>query len=158
MVGDKINLLAEWLHRPSVPGSKLRRLGSRFKCLEQNLLAEEIMMRRNYWIIAVTIPLLIVAGDVVYWRIAVERLRTGYRSWISNSRRPGLGDLFGSGVDRRLALGGDGRHPRVHTAARRFCAPRKSSSRSRGRHAVDIYVQAGEPSDFDVRSSSSSRR
>ena len=42
-------------------------------------------MRRNYWIIAVTIPLLIVAGDVVYWRIAVERLRTGYRDWISNS-------------------------------------------------------------------------
>jgi hypothetical protein len=43
------------------------------------------MMRRNYWIIAVAIPLLIVAGDIVYWRIAVERLRAGYRDWISTS-------------------------------------------------------------------------
>jgi Uncharacterized protein conserved in bacteria (DUF2125) len=43
------------------------------------------MMRRNYWIIAVAIPLLIVAGDVVYWRIAVARLRAGYRDWISSS-------------------------------------------------------------------------
>ena len=87
--------------------------------------SRKIMMRRNYWIIAVAIPLLIVAGDVVYWRIAVERLRTGYRDWIAPSR-PGLGDLFGSGVDRRLALGGDGRDSRAYFAARRFCAPRKS--------------------------------
>jgi hypothetical protein len=43
------------------------------------------MMRRNYWIIAVVTPLIIVAGDVVYWRIAVERLRTGYRDWMSTS-------------------------------------------------------------------------
>jgi hypothetical protein len=43
------------------------------------------MMRRNYWIIAVAALLLIVSGDVVYWRIAVERLRAGYRDWISTS-------------------------------------------------------------------------
>jgi Uncharacterized protein conserved in bacteria (DUF2125) len=43
------------------------------------------MTRRNYWLIAVVTPLLIVAGDVVYWRITVERLRTGYRDWISTS-------------------------------------------------------------------------
>ena len=33
------------------------------------------MMRRNYWIIAVAALLLIVSGDVVYWRIAVEQRR-----------------------------------------------------------------------------------
>ena len=43
------------------------------------------MVRRNFWIIAVAIPLLILAGDVVYWRIAVERLRTVYRNWISTT-------------------------------------------------------------------------
>jgi hypothetical protein len=43
------------------------------------------MIRRNYWIIAVATPLLIVACDLAYWRIAVERLRTGYRDWISTS-------------------------------------------------------------------------
>jgi Uncharacterized protein conserved in bacteria (DUF2125) len=41
------------------------------------------MVRRNFWIVAVAIPLLILAGDVVYWRIAVERLRTVYRNWFS---------------------------------------------------------------------------
>jgi hypothetical protein len=43
------------------------------------------MMRRNYWLIAIAVSLLIVAGDVAYWRIAVQRLRAGYRDWISTS-------------------------------------------------------------------------
>jgi len=59
------------------------------------------MMRRNHWIVAVAIPLLIVAGDVVYWRIAVERLRAGYRDWISTSVDQGW--EISSGV---LSIGG----------------------------------------------------
>ncbi len=43
------------------------------------------MTSRNYWIIAVVTPLLIVAGDLVYWRITVDHLRTGYRDWIGTS-------------------------------------------------------------------------
>jgi hypothetical protein len=41
------------------------------------------MMRRTYRVFAVAIPLLIVAGDVVYWRIAVDRLRSGYQNWLA---------------------------------------------------------------------------
>jgi hypothetical protein len=40
-------------------------------------------MRRKYRVIAVAIPLLLVAGEVVYWRIAADRLRSGYRNWIA---------------------------------------------------------------------------
>ena len=41
------------------------------------------MMRRKYWIIAIATLLLLVAGDVAYWRIAAERLRTGYEAWLA---------------------------------------------------------------------------
>jgi hypothetical protein len=41
------------------------------------------MMRRKYWVIAATIPLLLVAAEVAYWRVAVAQLRTGYRDWLS---------------------------------------------------------------------------
>lgn len=47
------------------------------------------MTRRNYWIIAVALPLLVVAGDLVYWRIVVERLRAGYQDWIRTSVHQG---------------------------------------------------------------------
>jgi hypothetical protein len=41
------------------------------------------MMRRNFWIIAVAVLAVTAVGDVVYWRTAVERLRDGYRDWVS---------------------------------------------------------------------------
>jgi hypothetical protein len=41
------------------------------------------MMRRIYRIIAVAVPLLLVAGDVAYWRMSAERLRAGYQNWIA---------------------------------------------------------------------------
>lgn len=40
-------------------------------------------MRRKTWILLGSIPLLLIAGDFVYWRIAAERLRDGYRGWIA---------------------------------------------------------------------------
>jgi Uncharacterized protein conserved in bacteria (DUF2125) len=40
-------------------------------------------MRRKYWILAVVIVLLVIAGDGIYWRIAVERVRTGYQNWLA---------------------------------------------------------------------------
>lgn len=41
------------------------------------------MMRRKHWIIAAAILLCVLAGDVAYWRIAAERLRTGYQDWLA---------------------------------------------------------------------------
>ena len=41
------------------------------------------MMRRKHWIIAAAILLFVLAGDVAYWRIAAERLRTGYQAWLA---------------------------------------------------------------------------
>jgi hypothetical protein len=40
-------------------------------------------MRRTYWIVAIVIPLLLIAGETVYWRITAERLRTGYQAWVA---------------------------------------------------------------------------
>jgi hypothetical protein len=40
-------------------------------------------MRRKYWILAVVIVLLVVVGDGIYWRIAVERVRAGYQNWLA---------------------------------------------------------------------------
>lgn len=59
------------------------------------------MMRRRYWVIAVAIPLLLVAAEVVYWRIAAEQLRTGYRDWAAD--RVAEGWQLGSGP---LSIGG----------------------------------------------------
>jgi hypothetical protein len=41
------------------------------------------MMRRKHWVIAAAIPLLLAAADVVYWRFAAERLRTGFQTWVT---------------------------------------------------------------------------
>jgi hypothetical protein len=41
------------------------------------------MKRRKYRVIAIALPLLLVAGDLAYWRIAAERLRDGFRGWVS---------------------------------------------------------------------------
>jgi hypothetical protein len=67
------------------------------------------MMRRKYQVIAVAIPLLLVAGDVVYWRIAAERVRSGYQDWVS--ARVAQGWTVSSGP---LSIGG---WPRAATLA-----------------------------------------
>ena len=40
-------------------------------------------MRRKYRFLAVVIPLLLVAGEGVYWCVAVERVRAGYQDWLA---------------------------------------------------------------------------
>lgn len=41
-------------------------------------------MRRKSWFIVAAIPLVLMAGEVVYWRITVERLRAGFQDWLSS--------------------------------------------------------------------------
>ncbi|MEA2739762.1 MAG: hypothetical protein QOH05_3069 [Acetobacteraceae bacterium] len=59
------------------------------------------MMRRRYWVTFVTILLLLVAGEATYWRVAAERLRTGYQAWLA--ARVAQGWEVGSGP---LSIGG----------------------------------------------------
>jgi hypothetical protein len=59
------------------------------------------MMRRKYWVIVVAIPLLLLAAEVAYWRIAAERLRTGYHDWLTEQTAQGWD--IGSGP---LSIGG----------------------------------------------------
>jgi hypothetical protein len=40
-------------------------------------------MRRRYRRLAVVLVVLLVAGEAGYWRIAAERVRTGYQSWLA---------------------------------------------------------------------------
>jgi hypothetical protein len=47
------------------------------------------MMRRTYWAIGIAIPVLLVAGEAVYWRMAAESLRTGYQAWLSEQAAHG---------------------------------------------------------------------
>ena len=58
-------------------------------------------MRRRYWVIVVAIPLLLLAAEVAYWRIAAERLRTGYHDWLAEQTAAGLGHRIGP-----LSIGG----------------------------------------------------
>jgi hypothetical protein len=46
-------------------------------------------MRRITWAILAAIPILLVAADVVYWRIASDRLRTGFQAWTDARRAEG---------------------------------------------------------------------
>jgi hypothetical protein len=59
------------------------------------------MMRRKFWVIVVSIPLLLLAAEVAYWRIAAEQLRTGYRAWLAEQTAQGWD--IGSGP---LSIGG----------------------------------------------------
>jgi hypothetical protein len=59
------------------------------------------MMRRRYWVIAAAVPLLLLAGETAYWRVAAERLRTGYGAWLAAQRAQGW--EIGSGP---VAIGG----------------------------------------------------
>jgi hypothetical protein len=66
------------------------------------------MMRRSYWVTFVAIPVLLVAGETVYWRIAAERLRTGYQTWLAAQAAQGWdigsGPLSVGGWPRSAAL------------------------------------------------------
>jgi hypothetical protein len=47
------------------------------------------MMRRRYWIILAAIPVLLLAGDVAYWQLAVARLRSGLQARVAALRSKG---------------------------------------------------------------------
>ncbi len=38
-------------------------------------------MRRTFWVVAVAVPVLLVAGEFAYWRLAVSRLQAGFEDW-----------------------------------------------------------------------------
>ena len=38
-------------------------------------------MRRTLWVVAVAVPVLLVAGEFAYWRLAVGRLQAGFEDW-----------------------------------------------------------------------------
>jgi hypothetical protein len=47
------------------------------------------MMRRTYWVVMAAVPALLLTADVVYWRVASERLRGGLQDWIAARRAAG---------------------------------------------------------------------
>jgi hypothetical protein len=53
------------------------------------------MMRRKHWLLILAVPLCVLAGDVIYWGIASDRLRAGYQKW--------LGERLAEGWDVRSA-------------------------------------------------------
>jgi hypothetical protein len=56
---------------------------------EKNRYPNRRMMRRKSWVIVAAIPLLLLAAEVAYWRVAAERLRTGYRDWLAEQTAQG---------------------------------------------------------------------
>jgi hypothetical protein len=47
------------------------------------------MMHGRYWIVLAAVPATLLAADVVYWRIASDRLRGGLQDWIAAQRSQG---------------------------------------------------------------------
>jgi hypothetical protein len=54
------------------------------------------MMRRRFWVIAAGVPLLLLAGETAYWRVAAERLRAGYGAWLAAQTAQGWEIASGS--------------------------------------------------------------
>jgi len=46
-------------------------------------------MRGRYWIVLAAIPAILLAADIVYWRLASDRLRGGLQDWIEVQRSRG---------------------------------------------------------------------
>jgi len=46
-------------------------------------------MRRRLWILIAALPVLLLVGDVVFWRFAEARLQTGFQSWLAQRRDAG---------------------------------------------------------------------
>nr|WP_294520612.1 DUF2125 domain-containing protein [uncultured Rhodopila sp.] len=47
------------------------------------------MMRGRYWIVLAAVPAVLLAADIVYWRMASDRLRGGLKDWIAAQRSQG---------------------------------------------------------------------
>jgi hypothetical protein len=46
-------------------------------------------MRRRLWVLLLALPVLLLIGDVVYWRFAVRQLQAGYQAWIHQRQAAG---------------------------------------------------------------------
>ena len=68
-------------------------------------------MRRRSWLIIVALPLILVIGETVYWRIMAERLRAGFQDWVSS--RTALGWTARSGA---ISIGGWPQAATIHVA------------------------------------------
>jgi hypothetical protein len=46
-------------------------------------------MRRGRWILLAAVPVALLFGDIVYWRLAVRQLERGYHQWVTETVRLG---------------------------------------------------------------------
>ncbi len=76
-------------------------------------------MRRKYQIFAAVVVLLLVAGDVAYWRIAADRVRGGLSKLAGRAGCSGLAGFVRAADDRGMASGGLGRGAEPDAAAHR---------------------------------------
>jgi hypothetical protein len=53
-------------------------------------------MRRIHWVILAAIPILLVAADTIYWRVASGRLQAGLQDWAEVRRAEGWEVQFGA--------------------------------------------------------------
>ena len=58
-------------------------------------------MRRRFWVMIVAVPVLLLAAEAVYWRIATQQLRSGYQAWVAEQVADGWGVESGP-----LSMGG----------------------------------------------------
>jgi hypothetical protein len=63
MTKKRVGVCAGWYNKPRHPNRRV--------------------MRRKHWVIALAIPLLTVASDLIYWGMASHRLRAGYQEWLA---------------------------------------------------------------------------
>jgi hypothetical protein len=53
------------------------------------------VMRRRLWLLVIAIPMLLLIGDVAYWRYAVRQLQTGLHTWLAERRVAGWTTTMG---------------------------------------------------------------
>nr|WP_294512594.1 DUF2125 domain-containing protein [uncultured Rhodopila sp.] len=77
-------------------------------------------MRGRYWIVLAAVPAVLLAADIIYWRVAADRLRGGLRDWIAVQQSHGWeiesGPAALGGWPRAASVTVPGLHMR-HTAS-----------------------------------------
>ena len=66
-------------------------------------------MRRTSWLIILAIPLVLVIGDIAYWRITVAQLRSGFQEWLASRNASGWQTSAGA-----ISIGGWPRAATIH--------------------------------------------
>ena len=54
--------------------------------------------RRRLWIVLLVAPLLLLAADTLYWRIAVRNLEAGFTTWANERRATGWSEAHGTPI------------------------------------------------------------